>query len=298
MKKKSLVFCALAIITLSLTGCSAQAPMLWTAGNGPIKIVSSTNVWGSVANLVAGKTATVTALIGRSSQDPHSFYASSADQLLIANADIVVMNGGGYDDFITTMVEADSTPAVLVNAYKVSGTDMMRNEHVFFDLDQSGKVATAISQAIAELQPSDSSELSSLLSEFETKLSLRKSALMELSTQTKGKTVFATEPLLDYLLEDAGYTNVTPEAFSQAVEEGDDVSPAVMAEAIDVVKGPIAFIALNSSTVSSQITQLTSASPAKKLSFSELLPQHEDGTWPGDYFYMLDKAITEIGGHI
>ena len=117
----------LAIAALLLSGCST-APEPWTAGTGPIKIVASTNVWGSVANLVAGKNATVSALVYNSNQDPHSFEASARDQLAINDADIVIMNGGGYDDFVEKLVEADPTPAILVNAYMASGEDDGRNE--------------------------------------------------------------------------------------------------------------------------------------------------------------------------
>ena len=58
----------------------------------PIKIVASTNVWGDIAYQIAGDIAQVDALIYDQNQDPHSFEASARDQLLIENADIVIMN--------------------------------------------------------------------------------------------------------------------------------------------------------------------------------------------------------------
>ena len=78
--------------------------------------MASTNVWGDIAHQISGDLATVDALIYDQNQDPHSFEASARDQLLIENADIVIMNGGGYDDFVEKLVAADDSPAVLINA--------------------------------------------------------------------------------------------------------------------------------------------------------------------------------------
>ena len=92
----------LALAALTLAGCTDQAR--WQKGTGPIKIVASTNVWGDIAYQIAGDQATVTALIDNVNQDPHSFEASARDQRAVQDADIVIMNGGGYDDFIETLV--------------------------------------------------------------------------------------------------------------------------------------------------------------------------------------------------
>ena len=151
-------------LVLSLSGCSTP-PEPWTAGTGPIKIVASTNVWGSVANLVAGETATVSALIYNSNQDPHSYEASARDQLLVQEADIVIMNGGGYDDFIETLVKADDTPAILVNAYMAAG-DEERNEHIWYDVDQVGDVAAVIGGAIESVDPSVAEDVWASVDEF------------------------------------------------------------------------------------------------------------------------------------
>ena len=145
---KPLRLIALATATLlALAGCSLAEPERWTAGEGKIKIVASTNVWGSVANLVAGDLATVDAIIYNVNQDPHSYELSAREQLLINNADIVIMNGGGYDDFMQQAIDADPTPAITVDAFMASGEDQTRNEHIWYDVDQVGDVAAEIGRA-------------------------------------------------------------------------------------------------------------------------------------------------------
>lgn len=286
----------LAVLALTLTGCSTP-PVQWTAGTGPIKIVTSTNVWGSVANLVAGDTATVTSLIYNTNQDPHSFEASAQDQLDINNADIVVMNGGGYDDFVEKLVEADPTPAILVTAYMAAGEDDGRNEHIWYDVDQVGDVAAVIGGAIETIDPSKSEQIWASVEEFRTQLTSRKDKLDSFKTNDSCGKVFATEPLIDYLLEDAGCENVTPAAYSEAIEEERDVPPAVMEDCLRIIRDGIEFMAVNESVSSSQIEELQNAEDGiATFAFSELLPMDPDtGEYYGDYFELIDGALMSLG---
>jgi zinc/manganese transport system substrate-binding protein len=280
---------------LLLTGCSTP-PESWTAGTGPIKIVASTNVWGSVANLVAGDTASVSALIYNSTQDPHSFEASARDQLAINDADIVIMNGGGYDDFVEKLVAADPTPAIIVNAYLAAGEDDGRNEHIWYDVDQVADVATAIGGAIETIDPSKSEQISTSLDEFRSQLTSRKDKLDALKTAESCGKVFATEPLIDYLLEDAGCENVTPADYSEAIEEERDVPPVVMEDCKKILAEGVEFMAVNESVSSNQIQELQNSQPNLALfGFGELLPMDPDtGEYEGDYFAMIDGALETL----
>ena len=281
-------------LVLSLSGCSTP-PEPWTAGTGPIKIVASTNVWGSVANLVAGQAATVSALIYNTNQDPHSFEASARDQLLIQEADIVIMNGGGYDDFVETLVNADDTPAILVNAYMAAG-DEERNEHIWYDVDQVGDVAAVIGGAIESVDPSLAEDVWASVDEFRAELAKRKATLEGMKAAGTCGRVFATEPLVDYLLEDAGCENVTPAEFSEAIEEERDVPPAVMEESKRILAAGVEIMAVNESVSSRQIQELQNSEPTlPNFGFGELLPMDPDtGEYYGDYFELIDGAIMNI----
>jgi zinc/manganese transport system substrate-binding protein len=104
---------------LSVVGCTPPN----TSETAGLSIVASTNVWGDVAQSIAGDNATVTSIITSSVQDPHSYEASARDQLAISNADLVIENGGGYDPFIDALVaaSADSANLVVLNASEASG---------------------------------------------------------------------------------------------------------------------------------------------------------------------------------
>jgi len=283
---------ALSLAALTLAGCTDQAR--WQKGTGPIKIVASTNVWGDIAYQIAGEEATVTALIDNVNQDPHSFEASARDQLAVQDADIVIMNGGGYDDFVEQMVEADDTPAILINAYVASGDDDTRNEHIWYSASQVKDVGNVIFSALETVDRNSTSTYESNLAEFEAQIKLIEIRTAEIASAWGGEKVFATEPLIYYLLQDTGMVDITPAEFSEAIEEERDVAPAVMLEAKDALK-QAKFVAVNSSTSTTQIEELLSSYPSAAYAFGELLPQDPDtGEYSGDYFEMMTSALDMI----
>ena len=292
----SLVFAAL----LALSGCTPTTAPRWQAGEGKIKIVASTNVWGSVANLVAGDLATVDAIIYNVNQDPHSYELSARDQLLINEADIVIMNGGGYDDFMQVAVDADPTPAITVDAFMASGDEETRNEHIWYDVDQVGDVAAVIGAAIESIDESKTDAVEARVTDFRDQLSERKARLEKNRVGLPSEiSVFQTEPLVAYLVEDAGLIDATPSGFSEAIEEERDVPPAVMREAIDLIKsGSVRAILINGSTQTAQIESLLSVNTKiPNYEFSELLSQDPDTLeYFGGYFEMLDGAIEMVIG--
>jgi zinc/manganese transport system substrate-binding protein len=283
---------ALSLAALTLTGCTEQAR--WQKGTGPIKIVASTNVWGDIAYQIAGEEATVTALIDNVNQDPHSFEASARDQLAVQDADIVIMNGGGYDDFVEQMVEADETPAILINAYVASGDDDTRNEHIWYSASQVKDVGNVIFSALETVDRNSTPTYETNLADFEAKIKLIEIRTAEIANTWAGTTVFATEPLIHYLLQDTGMVDITPAEFAEAIEEERDVSPAVMLEAKEAIK-KAKFIAVNMGTTTAQIEQLLSEERRASYAFNELLPQDPDtGEYFGDYFEMMAGALDAI----
>lgn len=292
-KIRALVSLLVAVTAVfGLTSCAEQPH--WTKGTGPIKIVASTNVWGDIAHQISGDLATVTALIDNVNQDPHSFEASARDQLAVQEADIVIMNGGGYDDFVEQMVEADETPAVLINAYVASGDDDTRNEHIWYSASQVKDVGNVIFSALESVDRANIATYESNLAEFEAQIKLIQIRTSEIASAWGGAKVFATEPLIHYLLQDTGMIDITPPEFSQAIEEERDASPAVMLEAKAAIK-KAKFIAVNMGTTTAQIEQLLSEERRASYGFNELLPQDPDtGEYYGNYFEMMAGALDGI----
>lgn len=118
---KSVRIAAMAVAAgLVLAGCGAGDAESKGSGD-KLKVVTSTNVYADLASQVAGDAADVEPIISDASKDPHDYEATSNDQLKLSKADVVVVNGGGYDAFMTTLLEAAGKDPKVVNGVEVSG---------------------------------------------------------------------------------------------------------------------------------------------------------------------------------
>jgi len=261
----------LAIAALALAGC-ATTP---TTDDGTVKVVASTNVYGSITSALGGDLVTVTSLIDSAAQDPHSFEASAQNQLAIAKADLVIENGGGYDDFVDTLLDASSTTAVVINAADVVNLPEGTNEHLWYSFSDIQTVATTIADQLSALDAANAETYAANLADFTGQVSALADQVAGLGD---GKTAAITEPVPLYLLEQAGFENATPDEFSEAIEEGTDVPPAVLAETLDGI-GSVALLAYNSQTASPETEQVRAAAEkagVPVVEFTETLPDGED----------------------
>jgi len=258
MKRRALLG-ATALIgagVLVLAGCSGDDGGTGAASGMPT-IVTSTDVWGSVATAVAGDKAEVTALFSNAQGDPHEFEPPAADTAKIADADIILMNGGHYDEYHED-ASANSDAAV-VNAYELrSGGDNTNehdgdehndgdhegdehehtgadNEHVFYDLGLVGEVADELAGVLAEKDPAHAADYRANADRFGKEIETLRSQLAEIKRTHNGVKVAQTEPLAGYLLAEAGLLDVAPAGFTRAVEAGQSPSAADRAALEDLL---------------------------------------------------------------
>ena len=208
-----------------------------TAGNpAPIKVVTSTDVWGSIVSAIGAERVTVVSIISDSSADPHSYEASARNQLAASRAAVIVENGGGYDDFINRMVGSAGSKATVVNAVDVSGyaaTDGADvNEHVWYDFPTVEKVAARIESALTAADPAHAAEFAANTKSFADKVAGLEQREAEIKAKSAGVGVAITEPVPLYMLSAAGLDDKTPGAFSEAIESDSDAPASVVAQTL------------------------------------------------------------------
>ncbi|MFG1706625.1 metal ABC transporter solute-binding protein, Zn/Mn family [Nonomuraea sp. M3C6] len=204
--------------------------------------MASTNVYGDIAQQIGGDKVQVTSIITDPEQDPHSYEANTQNQLALSKAKVVIENGGGYDDFIDTMLKAANNPsAQLLNAVTISGRTAPAsgelNEHMWYDFPSMAKLADQISTALGKADAANAATFTTNADAFKQKLKTLQDREASTAETAKGTAVAITEPVPGYLLEACGLVNATPEEFAEAIEEGDDVSPKVLAETLALFSG-------------------------------------------------------------
>ncbi len=90
----------------------------------------------------------------------------------------------------------------------------------------------------------------------------------------------STEPVAYYALRNAGIIDKTPETFADAVEEGDDPSPADVAAVLDLINSrQVSAIVVNTQTETAASKQISDAARQASLpviSVTETLPEGLD----------------------
>ena len=112
-----------------------------------------------------------------------------------------------------------------------------------------------------------------------------------------GKKAVMTEPAPLYLLAAAGVQDATPEAYTSAVEEQQDVPPAALRATLDLVSSrSVALLAYTPQTEGPQTQQLRNTAEAAKVpvvDFTETVPDGEDYLgWMQENVAALKKALA------
>ena len=308
-----------AVSALALAGCAGTSATE-SSGDGKVQVVASTDVYGQIAEEIGGDAIDVTSIITSASQDPHSFEATAQDQLVISRADLIIENGGGYDSFMESLVESSDSSAHVITAAEYShdwpgdehsddehsddehaedehaGHDHIEgfNEHVWYDPHTIEDVAGAIADELSELDPDNNATFEANAAAFVEQIEGLEASLAEIEASDAGAGVFVTEPVPVYLTTAAGLDNLTPEAFSEAVEEGQDVPPATLLESLGLIEsGSVRILIANSQTGGAETTQVIDAAKAKGipvLEFSETLPEGQT------YISWMQQNVDALSG--
>lgn len=278
--RRTVLFMAAALTaTMTLAACGDGGGAPEASPDGRIAVVTSTNVYGQIAQAVGGNHVTVHAIISQAGADPHGYEANAQDKLAVSKAQIGIENGGGYDDFFAQLTKGQLEPAQIINVSELSGLDAGAdfNEHVWYSLPTMASLADDLARRFSAAAPAEAASFAAQAATFKESLQQLQGKLEKIKNAHLGAAVAMTEPVPQYLLEQAGLVNKTPEKFTEAVENGADAPATVLTAMLSLVtSGEIALLANNRQTESSQTIEVTQAAQAAGLpvvDFSETLPE-------------------------
>ena len=197
----------------------------------PIAIVAAESTYGVIAQAIGGAQVKVDSIINNPNVDPHSFEATPAVARKVATAQIVLLNGIGYDDWMSKLLAANPAPhrQVIVAAELDPALIMPdRNPHVFYDPLVARKVAEKLTQLLQQADPAHREMFAARLQQFEAQLDRLTAAQAALAKRHPGLKVTATEPVVGYLLRQLGWTSLG-EKFQFDVMNDTEPSPAEVA---------------------------------------------------------------------
>ncbi len=287
-------------LALALAGCSPSQHD--NADDGVVRIVASTNVYGDIAQTVGGANVEVMSIIEDPTADPHQFEANGRVQLALSQADIVIVNGGGYDDFATTMLDASGNEdAIVIDAVELSGIDADAegfNEHVWFDYPTVQIVVQEIADALQQVDRGDAGTYVDGAGRLDAGLQSLIARADGLQPVAEGSGVVITEPVPLYLLMSTGLVNLTPPGFSEAIEEDADVPAALLQQVLNLIAdGSAAVVVYNEQTGGPQtdaILDIAAENGVPVIGVTETLPTGTDYLrWQNGYLDLLSAALSD-----
>lgn len=171
------------------------------------------------------------------------------------------------------------------------------NEHVWYDPHTIAHLAEAIADELSALDAANADVFSGNLADFTAGVETIEASLADLDAAHGGTEILVTEPVPLYLTDAAGLVNVMPDAFTEAVEEGQDVAPATLLEAQRLVQsGTIGLVVANAQTGGAETTQVISDAESGGIpvvEFTETLPEGQTYlSWMTANVEALSEALT------
>jgi zinc/manganese transport system substrate-binding protein len=308
--RATLAGAAAVTLALGITSCSGGSTDA-DADNADLKIVASTAVWGSIAEQVvddatdAGSTldVSVSTILSGTDGDPHEYEATARDIADIRDADVVLGNGAGYDNWLTDNAASDAeviTAAEPGEAHDHDhdhGTDEDAdhnhdhgdsNPHVWFNLDTVREFADNLASylhSVDESFPDSATGVTEDLDEVSARLDKLPAA----------KLLF-TEPVALDLIAGTALTDVTPVGFADAVLTESEPSAADLAAARDLVAdGGVDVLVTNSQSQTAGSTQLVNAAEDAGLTkIDAVINVNESPDNNQSYMDYLDKVVSDL----
>ncbi|HEY0871414.1 MAG TPA: zinc ABC transporter substrate-binding protein [Acidothermaceae bacterium] len=218
--------CAATVIAL-IAGCATSRHSTNTQGV-PLHVVAAENFWGSIASQLGGVKVDAQSIITNPDTDPHDYDPSADDARSIGDAAVVIVNGIGYDPWVSKLLAAaPSSKRRVVNVGDVVGVADGGNPHRWYNPSDVHKVIAAIVAAYKAADPADAAYFSTQQRDYETTgLAQYDDLIAQINKTYAGTPVGASESIFAMVAPTLGLKLLTPPTFLRAISEGTDPTSA------------------------------------------------------------------------
>ena len=184
------------------------------AADDKIKVVASFSILGDMVRQVTGNLAEVTTIVGPDA-DAHVYTPNAADAKSVANADVIFVNGLGFETWSQTLIETSSSKAKVfvatdgITPLKVDGEI---DPHAWNSLVNGMQYVANIAVSMAEINPINAVAYKANARAYNRRLKdLNNRAIDQLERLTAGQRIVVTShDAFGYLATAYGLTFLAP----------------------------------------------------------------------------------------
>lgn len=287
LKKTILLITTLLVLVLTLTACSTKREA--NTNNHKVDIVTSTNIYANIAKNVVGKHGEVQAIIKNGDTDPHDFEPTTNSAKEVANANIVISNGLGYDDWMTKLADSNDIHMTKVGE-ELMGLKQGDNPHIWYNLDMPKKYVNYIVKRSSKIDPKHASYFRKNGQTYLNKIQSIKQLAAKIDAK-HAKPVYVSEPVFDYALERCHFKIGNP-AFEEAVENETDPSAQVVHNMQESIKHKkISFFVNNVQASSSTVNGMVKLANQNQIPVLKVRETMPNGT---NYYHWMKNNYQNL----
>lgn len=278
---------------LLLSGCNQGEEF----EEGKIKIVAVESFYGEVAQAIGNEYVSIQSLIKGQDIDPHEYEPTTQTAKIIQQAEVIIYNGLGYDDWVVKMIQtSDAKDKTVINV----GTDLLNmqegdNVHIWYDPATMSALADHLSQLLGSIDPEHASTYLQGAEQFKQSLLPLEELMTELK-QPLPLPVAVSEPVFDLVLSKLNFSIINPK-FAKSIEEETDPAPVEIANLQNEIRQKsIVFFVHNIQTHSpiiGNIVKLVEENNIPIIQVSETEPEGKTYVeWMQDHLLQIQKIIS------
>jgi zinc/manganese transport system substrate-binding protein len=225
--------------------------------------------------------------------DPHEFEPAPADLAALEDADLVVANGLGYDDWAL-----DAGVPVGIEAGAIAGKTTGDDPHLWYGPTHVTDVADGVTTMLGQLAPDAAGYFAERNAAWHREVEPYFDEVSRLRAAIDGAVTFAaTESVFEYMADALSLIDITPAGFLRAAASETDPSPGDIEELeARIADGDVAFLIANAQTSGSVSDGVVDAARDAGVPVVEVTETPPDGSSFADWQLEQLAAVAAAVG--
>jgi zinc/manganese transport system substrate-binding protein len=296
------------LVLLVAMAAGISAAGLSTVGaatrSGTIQVVAAENFWASIAGQLGGARVHVVSVITSPATDPHDYEPTAADARTIAGAQMVIVNGVGYDPWARKLIDANPVHGrIVLTVGDLVGVKPGGNPHRWYSPVNVRQVIFEIVRDYIKLDPKDAGYFKQQGATFENRrLAQYKRLIATIRRKYHGVPVGASESIFALLSPALGLKLLTPPSFLKAISEGTEPTAADKSTIDDQIDHrKIKVWVFNSQNSTPDVNRVTDAARKKAIAVTTITetltpPTATFQDWQSHQLQALAAALHKATG--